>query len=187
MFLRSHSPETAGMISSILSSSTCMVNSIVDAMLLQLSSKALRNIIDIMLSGRVTPFSANQLIDTIMELTSVAGFWSGENLKCMSRWNSVKIPAAPGVSYFLTSSCQVSNAVLLISTDIVDDNLSASNPSTLLLSSLHSFQSLSITLVSTTLVDALWMIFPLSSTICSFVSCSVTHLCGTSPLSIICQ
>src|SRR6267142_4142134 len=171
MFLRSHSPDTAGKISSILSSSTCIVNNIVDAMLLQLSSKALRNIINIMLSGRVTPFSANRLTNTIMVLNSDAGFWSAENQKRRSCWNCVKIPAAPGVLYFLTSPCQVSNAVLLISTDIVDDNFSANNPSTLLLSSLHSFQSLSITLVSLTLVDALWMTFPLSSSICFFVIC----------------
>src|SRR6266850_961436 len=172
MFLRSHSPETAGKISSILSPSTCILNNIVDAMLLQLSGKALRNIIDIMLSGRVTPFSANQLTNTIMELNSDAGFWSAENLKCRSLWNSVKIPAAPGVSYFLTSSCQVSNAMLLISTDIVDDNFSASNPSTLLLSSFHSFHPSSNSLVSLTLVVGSLMTFPSLSTFPLVVICS---------------
>src|SRR6266850_3971257 len=184
MFRRSHSPDMAGMISSILSSSTCMVNSIVDAMLLQLSGKALRNIIDIMLSGSLTPFSANRFTDTIIELYSTAGFLSAENLKRMSRWNSVKIPAAPGVSYFLTSSCQVSHAVFLINTDIVDDNFSANNPSTLLLSSFHSLYPSANSLVSLTLVVAGSMIFPSSSSTAALVTWTVLNCLGISALSI---
>src|SRR6266850_6629504 len=184
MFLRSHSPETAGKISSILSPSTCILNNIVDAMLLQLSGKALRNIIDIMLSGSLTPFSANRFTETIMELYSTAGFWSAENLKRMSLWNSVKIPAAPGVSYFLTSSCQVSHAVFLINTDIVDDNFSANNPSTLLLSSFHSLNPSANSLVSWTLVVAGSTISPSSSTTAVFVTCTVLYFLGMSALSI---